>query len=338
MKIIAHIHAYPPAHNAGAEWMQHAMFKWLVAHGHECHVLTTTPNNYEIDGVKVYQDDFDNANREWGWCDISFTHLVRAGKAWNWSSIRNKPIIYVVHNTFTNRLVEVKPDFALLYNTDWAAEDGKKKGYRHPSMILHPPVWFDDYHTESKKRKYITLINCWDRKGGQVLVNLAKAMPDRQFLGVRGGYGDQIIEKLPNLTYVDNTPNIREIYAKTRILIMPSVYESYGRTAVEAMCSGIPVIASATPGLLESLQDCGLFAPEVNDASELRHEPFMEHIKALDDKQFYAELSRKGLTRAKELDARNEQEMNDLVKWMDKFVTFRRENSNITYIWNQQGR
>ncbi|MGY0063372.1 glycosyltransferase [Streptomyces sp. LZ34] len=41
---------------------------------------------------------------------------------------------------------------------------------------------------------------------------------------------------------------------------MPSVYESYGMAAVEAMCSGIPVIAAPTPGLVESLSWASTFA------------------------------------------------------------------------------
>ena len=317
MKILTHIHAYPPEHNAGAEWMQHAMLKWLVEQGHECHVLTTCSGPYEFDGVQVFQDDFDNCNREWHWCDIAFTHLMRAGKAWNWAEQCRKPIIFTVHNTFTNRLVEVKQNFKLLYNTEWAAEDGAKKGYTHKSVIVHPPVWFNDYHTENKERKYITLINCWDRKGGRILVDLARSMPDYEFLGVLGGYGDQIQDtNLPNLRYVANTPNIKEIYAQTRILIMPSVYESYGRTAVEAMCSGIPVIASGTPGLIESLGDCGLFAPNVDDEKQLKSKPFEEFIYQLNDKTFYNDLSLKSIKRAKEFDTRNIKEMKNLEKWL----------------------
>jgi len=40
---------------------------------------------------------------------------------------------------------------------------------------------------------------------------------------------------------------------------MPSEYESWGRVGVEAMASGIPVIAHPTPGLQESLGDAGVF-------------------------------------------------------------------------------
>ncbi len=320
MKIVYHLHAYPPAHNAGAEWMAHAMLKYLVTKDHQCHVLTTCAGNYELDGVQVFQDDFDNNNREWRWTDIGLTHLIRAGKAWNWSNEVKKPIVYVVHNTFTNRLVEVKQNFKLIFNTEWAKIDAIKKGYKHPNTVVHPPVWFDDYHTENKKRKYITLINCWDKKGGQVLVDLARMMPEREFLGVRGGYGEQIIGELPNLRYIDNTPDIKEIYNETRILLMPSVYESYGRTAVEAMCSGIPVIASKTPGLVESLGDCGLFTPEVSDAKRLNAKHFEKYILQLDDKKLYNSLSLKGINKAKEYDLRNVVEMDSLIQTFERWL------------------
>lgn len=322
MKIVYHLHAYPPAHNAGAEWMAHSMLKYMVAQGNECHVLTTCEKNYEIDGVKVFQDDFDNCNREWRWADIGLTHLVRSGKAWNWHKEVDTPIVYVMHNTFTNRLVEVKTDFKLIYNTDWAKVDAESKGYKHQNIVVHPPVWFDDYATISKERKYITLINCWDRKGGHVLVELAKQMPEYEFMGVLGGYArnEQVTADLPNLTYVDNTPDIKSIYAQTRILLMPSVYESYGRTAVEAMCSGIPVIASGTPGLREALGDCGLFAPEVSSVEELKADPFRQYIYELNSKTLYSELSLGCIKSAKELDKRNVKEMDALIKQLNKWA------------------
>ena len=41
----------------------------------------------------------------------------------------------------------------------------------------------------------VTLINCNQNKGGEILIEIAKKMPDVQFLGIRGGYSNQIIEK-----------------------------------------------------------------------------------------------------------------------------------------------
>jgi glycosyltransferase involved in cell wall biosynthesis len=310
MKILTHIHAYPPFHNAGAEWMQHGILKWLVEQGHECHVLVPDAEDYEFEGVKVFHDSFEACSREWYWCDVAFTHLNRAGKAWNWSELAQKPIIFTLHNSFTNRLVEVKTNFNLVFNTDWIEKDSREKGYKHNGFVLHPPVWFSDYATETNK-KYITLVNCWERKGGRTLIELARLMPDREFLGVMGGYGEQEKEVLPNLTYMANTPNMKEIYSQSRIVLMPSIYESYGRVAVEAMCSGIPVICTGTPGLREALGDCGTFVDDYLNA-----ETFKKEIEKFDSEKFYNDVSLHSILRAKEHNERNITELKALVKWL----------------------
>jgi glycosyltransferase involved in cell wall biosynthesis len=314
MKILTHIHAYPPFHNAGAEWMQHAILRWLVDHKHECHVLTTCEKEYEFEGVKVYPDNFANSGHEWRWCDIGFTHLARAGKAWNWAAETKKPIIYTLHNSFTNRLVEVKTNFALVFNTEWIEKDSRAKGYRHYGFVLHPPVWFNDYHTETNK-KYITLINCWERKGGKMLIELAKAIPDREFLGVMGGYGEQERAELPNLTYIANTPTIKDVYAQSQIVLMPSAYESYGRVAVEAMCSGIPVVCTGTDGLREALGDCGTYVDDWQDV-----ESFKKSIELFDKTEHYEYICTLSIDRAKQLNDRNETELNGLVEYMKTLI------------------
>ena len=71
---------------------------------------------------------------------------------------------------------------------------------------------------------------------------LAERFPDQRFFAVEGSYGEQIIRTdLPNVEWLRHVPGhqMREqVYARTKVLLMPSVYESYGRTAVEAMVAG----------------------------------------------------------------------------------------------------
>jgi glycosyltransferase involved in cell wall biosynthesis len=277
----------------------------MVQHGHECSVLTTGRIPYEFEGVKVYPDDFYNARDLWNWCDVGITHLGRTGKAINWALQVRKPLMYITHNTYWNRMVEVKRTVYIVYNADWAKKDLQAKGYDHENITVHPPVWFDDYHVARPKRKYVALLNCNENKGGKIFIEIASRMPDIEFLGVIGMYGDQERDDtLPNLKYIPNTPNIKEVYAQMKLMLMPSDYESYGRTSVEACCSGIPVIANATPGLTEALGDAGLFVKDRNDVSE-----WVNLIRATLEKDTYKAQSAKCLSHAKTLNERNTTEM-----------------------------
>ncbi|MBQ1163612.1 glycosyltransferase, partial [Streptomyces sp. A73] len=49
------------------------------------------------------------------------------------------------------------------------------------------------------------------------------------------------------------------VYGRTRVLLMPRSYESWGRAGCEALASGIPVEAHPTPGLCESLGEAGVY-------------------------------------------------------------------------------
>jgi len=97
--------------------------------------------------------------------------------------------------------------------------------------------------------EHITLVNANHNKGVLQFIALADAMPDRKFLGVSayyGGYSDQNLAvprpKHNNVTWVPFNDDVREILKQTRILLMPSYYESFGRIGIEAMYNGIPVV------------------------------------------------------------------------------------------------
>ena len=63
---------------------------------------------------------------------------------------------------------------------------------------------------------------------------------------------------LTNLNRMANTPDPRDFYRVSRVVLMPSLWrESLGRVAVEAMANGIPVLASDRGALPETLGDAG---------------------------------------------------------------------------------
>jgi glycosyltransferase involved in cell wall biosynthesis len=145
---------------------------------------------------------------------------------------------------------------------------------------------------------YITLINANENKGVHQFLELARRMPDRKFLGVRPYYGN-MTTPLPlggNIEWVPFSDDVRTILRRTRILLVPSYYESFGRVAVEAMINGIPVLyskpAKSSPypgGSIEGMQSWIGDAAIPCDRDNL--EEWMLAIGLLDEPEMYAKWS-----------------------------------------------
>lgn len=319
MKILAMVHGFPPHHNAGAEWMLYDMLKYLVDRGHKCVVyLSDTKYNeeYNYNGIEVKIDEFNKRKEELKTTDIVFSHLDRYGKALNIAEFYRKPYVLIVHNThpYSSIAEKHKPNaherfVYCVYNSEYTRD---ALHYPNPSVIVHPPVSAD--RVKTKRGDKITLINCWADKGGLVMQEIARLMPDHNFIGVKGGYGEQEIGKLKNIKYLENTPDIRKVYAQSRIVLMPSKYESYGRVAVEAMASGIPVIAEPTPGLKESLGEAGIFC------DRNKPEEWVEIIKKLDDEKLYKAVSANCVKRFAEIQALTEAEMKGFEEFLINII------------------
>jgi glycosyltransferase involved in cell wall biosynthesis len=183
----------------------------------------------------------------------------------------------------------------LVHNSEWIKNLYDYMGFN--SIIVYPPVDWRDYKVTTNN-EYVTLINLNDNKGGDVLVKVAKKMPDIKFLGVIGAYGNQVVDKsVSNITYVPSTSDIKTIYEKTDILLVPSKKESWGRVAVEAMSSGIPVVANPTDGLKEALGRAGIFVDRENI------DGWVAAIRKLKtNRTYYRSMSQLGSKRAQELE------------------------------------
>jgi glycosyltransferase involved in cell wall biosynthesis len=111
---------------------------------------------------------------------------------------------------------------------------------------------------------------------------------------------------------IEHTEDIRAIYKRTKILLMPSEYESWGRTATEAMCSGIPIICTPTFGLKENCLNSAIFVERNNI------DGWMKEIEKLQGKKEYTEASLKSTMRAKELHPKKKLEQ--LEQWIKKKI------------------
>lgn len=298
LNILWSIHLYFPRHGSGAEAMARNINRYLKSQGHDIKILLHQANQYKItemyqyEGIDVFPPDEYIIDKLFIWADIVISHLDYNKWTTNACQKYNKPFVHIVHNDITYPSVKDSPiPVKVVYNSEWCA---KSLNYNWPSIVFPPPLneWVK---TQPTDRKYITLINLNQNKGSRYFYSLAKKLPQFRFLGVKGSYDNQHIENLPNVKIIPNTPDIREVYKVTKILLVPSHYESWGMVAAEAMANGIPVIYNPTPGLLENVADAGICIIRQNTEEWVK-----EITKLMNDPKYYQKWVNAGLKRAAE--------------------------------------
>lgn len=270
MKILAYAHTYMGSgHQAGAETTLHDMMLALKAAGHQVMALASRPfkdgsSSYVLDGVPVQA--FSGKQDPDLWFprfDLVLTQFECAQRAWYLGMKYSIPTVQAVHNnTEYSTNIAVRYNDSLVYNSWHVKESIEDEMFRlekdrKRNCLFHPLINPSLYEVPTT-REYITLVNLSDgeppfyNKGYAHFYDLAARFPNEKFLGVKGAYGTQVVRDLPNVTIVEHTNDIREIYRESKIVLMPSEIESYGRVAIEAAASGIPSLTSTAPGLLES--------------------------------------------------------------------------------------
>lgn len=317
MKIVCLTHFYIEENRAGGELMLHALLKSLVDAGHQvtaC-ITDTVKQNSNVDGVEVVYGVRPDVVLDTYDYDVVVSQFANAPFAMDSAKRRKKPLIYIVHNDMwhTSKLLRfLAPRDLAVYNTNWikAINSSQSK-----DIVVHPPV---DRRPIKTSKEYVTLVNLTVPKGVDIFIELAKRMPKVKFLGVKGGYwkNQQHDINLPNVTIIENTPNMREdVYAKSRVVLMPSSYETFGMVATEAMSSGIPVIATPTAGLKENLGDAGIYARrgsrEVDTWYEALH-------RLLTDPAHYKDMSKKARAQSKVIDS--SAELEEFVRVVESLV------------------
>lgn len=331
MRVLALAHHYVPVRCAGAETMLHSMLRALAARGHQVDVSLSAQGGppYDLDGVKVWpymskRDVWDHMPD----ADVVVSHLENSPRAASLGHWNGKVVALVNHNTFPpTKRVLIAPQgrvHLVSVNSQWMADDLREwfatQHREPPPMVVCRPLVDPAEHATTPGER-VTLVNLRvdeqgprDQhpmgKGGELFRQMAERMPDTLFLGVTGAYGKQQdmtglgnVEVLPHLPHHEMR---EQVWARTRVLLVPSSYESWGRVGTEALCSGIPVIAHPTPGLRESLGEAGIFV----DRADV--EGWQRALQDLAEPTTYEVASKRALARAAELDPAA-----DLARWCD---------------------
>ncbi len=137
------------------------------------------------------------------------------------------------------------------------------------STVIPDPLRRERAVALDRAARFVTFVNPQPTKGATVFARIASELalrrPEIPFLVVEGrGQAERLayvgldLSGLQNLHRMTNTPDPRDIYRVSRIVLMPSLWrETLGRVAMEALANGTPVLASDRGALPETLGDAG---------------------------------------------------------------------------------
>ena len=172
-----------------------------------------------------------------------------------------------------------------------------------PAHVVYPASdWC--FGTTGDPDGFVTMVNPHAVKGLDTFIELARRMPTQKFLLQESWKLDDAalatlqdrLASLPQVKFQRRVSDMRQVYARTRLLLVPSMWEEgFGMVVVEAQSCGIPVIASARGGLPESVGKGGWLIDDFRNVDAWE----MALRRLLDDKMAYADGSARALAHAR---------------------------------------
>jgi hypothetical protein len=326
MTVVALSHGYPPLWNMGGEVSLHRTMKAIKE---ESYVLTKTDKPYTFEGINVRQintpDVLDinadprpiaqqlaelNARVVIGQNELSLP-AVLAAKDIGATSIVNVHTPPKYGGGISAAMLE--SDYAI-YNTRAAAKEWGEPD----AFVLHPPISPIPNSISNTGDAY-TLLSSLTNKGVTVVIDLAKIYPNKRFIIVRSpaepthGLKDieEIVSKIPNIELHPRVaPENVDIYLKqTRILLVPSRYETYGMSAIEAAGYGIPSVHVDTPHVREGIGGAAVLIKPLNVMGAQRGINQIE--------KYYNKFSENARLKAESLHARQEVELSQFAELIE---------------------
>jgi hypothetical protein len=158
------------------------------------------------------------------------------------------------------------PPDLLLANSTTLADGARRNGYE---CLMIPSVIETDAATVATTREQVLLVNPMTSYGGDRLWPIADARPDIGFvvqesLELSEAERRHVLAEVarrPNVEFRGRTGDVKSVYRDARLLLVPHRMDNRPRVVAEAQANGIPVIASAWPGLVEAVGPGGVLVP-----------------------------------------------------------------------------
>ncbi len=133
--------------------------------------------------------------------------------------------------------------------------------------IVVPPLFRPQRYVATRIPTNVTFVNPLPIKGSDIAFEIARRCPDIPFCFVESWLLDKAqkrrirdeIKKAPNVSFRLRTADVRKIYSRAKIMLVPSkIEETWGRVVSEGHFNGIPAVASDRGALPELVGPGGI--------------------------------------------------------------------------------
>jgi glycosyltransferase involved in cell wall biosynthesis len=150
--------------------------------------------------------------------------------------------------------------------------------------VVYPTFDLDDWRQPgSPQRDHVLFIKPQERKGFSIFLDIARAMPEKAFVvaGKTKRSARTALRKLDNVSTIEWSNEMRQVYARTQVLLGPSIWpEPFGRVFVEAASAGVPSITSNRGGIPEAVGLGGILIDDIHDL-----DAWVGALRSMDDPQ-----------------------------------------------------
>jgi len=272
-----------PDDHSGSVQSTHTLVRGLAARGYDCRVLATLrPGTRHRLATVGYRLSGRRLIAEWEDSDLGYS--VRRGSEWRLAERlereirRTQPDVLILDAPRQLKVLEgvalarSLPVVVVLHElaSDWVGHAPTRPGrityvanspftanaFRSATgiaaRVISPAIDIRRYLSARTSPTFVTMISPTRDKGIQTALHLAAAFRKVPFLLVEGWPMSapqwdalhHMVSNYQNVTLSRAVTDIRDVYRRTRVLLVPSiVQETFGRVVVEAQASGIPVLA-----------------------------------------------------------------------------------------------
>lgn len=174
-----------------------------------------------------------------------------------------------------HELLNRKLNLKIVAPSQWTAERLKEVGLDHLLDRVIPHGIDIDEFSSSRRDENSNLVLAvaarWEkRKNLEAINNLAESGLCKAPMMVVGHLmGQTLHENIEYHPQIDQRDELIKLYSKAAVLVNPSISETFGLTALEAMAADTPVVVNAHSALREIVtSECGIVT-DVNDTCNL---------------------------------------------------------------------